>query len=43
MGYKITDLAATNLSSGDSKEEYGTMDNTLESDNFMATPDESEL
>lgn len=43
MGYKITDLAATTLASADATEEYGNQDNTLEADNFLVTPDESEL
>jgi len=43
MGYKITDLSPTALATGATVEDYGTADNTLESDNFMVTPDESEL
>jgi hypothetical protein len=43
MGYKITGLSPTTLNHGETIEEYDTADNALESDNFMATPDESEL
>lgn len=43
MGYKITGLSPTSLATGATVEDYGTQDNTLESDNFMVTPDESEL
>jgi len=43
LGYKITDLSPTSLAFGTTVEEYDTADDTLESDNFLVTPDESEL
>lgn len=43
MGYKITDLSSTALSNAATIEDYDTADDTLESDNFMITSDESEL
>ena len=43
IGYKITGLSPTTLSTGANVEEYDTKDNALESDNFLVTPDESEL
>jgi hypothetical protein len=43
MGYKITDLSPTKLSTGAVVEDYDKADNSLESDNFLVTPDESEL
>lgn len=43
LGYKITDLSPTALAAGAAIEDYDTADDTLESDNFMVTPDESEL
>jgi len=43
MGYKITGLSPTALSTGSTIEDYDTQNNTLESDNFLVTPDETEL
>lgn len=43
MGYKITGLSPTTVNNGVNVEEYDTGDNALESDNFLVTPDESEL
>lgn len=43
IAYKITDLSPTALAIGATIEDYGTADDTLESDNFLVTPDFSEL
>lgn len=44
LGYKITDLSPTALKPlGAKPEDMDTADDTMESDNFMVTPDESEL
>jgi hypothetical protein len=43
MGYKITDLSPTALNTGDKIEDFKTKSNTLESDNWLATTDETDL
>ena len=43
MGYKITDLTTTAISSAQAVEDYQKQNTTMESNNFMITPDESEL
>jgi len=43
MGYKITDLTTTAISSAQTVEDYQKQNATMESDNFMITPDSSEL
>ena len=43
MGYKITDLTATTISSNQPVEDYQKQNDSMESDNFMVTNDESEL
>jgi len=43
MGYKITDLTATTISSNQPVEDYQKQNDSMESDNFLVTNDESEL
>ncbi len=43
MGYKIANLTPTTISTAATVDDYGKQDNTMESDEFMATTDESEL
>jgi len=43
MGYKITDLTATTISSNQPVEDYAKQNNTMEADNMVITKDESEL
>ena len=43
MGYKITDLTTTAISSAQAVEDYQKQNTTMESDNLMITPDSSEL
>ena len=43
MGYKITGLSPSALSTSATIEDYDTADNSMESDNFMVTTDKDEL